>query len=38
MKKLLIFMIAFIPFSSIAQDKKSIVTLKNGTEIKGIVK
>ena len=38
MKKLLIVLIAFTPFLSIAQDKKSIVSLKNGTEIKGVIK
>lgn len=38
MKKLLIFLIALITLVASAQDKKAIVTLKSGTELKGVIK
>jgi len=38
MKKLLILMIALLPIVAYAQEKQSVVTLKNGTELKGVIK
>ena len=38
MKKLLFFLIALLPLIASAQSGQSIVTLKNGTELKGTIK
>ena len=38
MKKLLILLITLIPFVASAQEKMSVVTLKSGTELKGVIK
>ena len=38
MKKIIIFLIAMIPLVASAQEKQSVVTLKNGTELKGVIK
>lgn len=38
MKKLLVFLIALLPFVVSAQEKQSVVTLKNGAELKGAIK
>ena len=38
MKKILLLLIAIIPFIVEAQVKQSVVTLKNGTELKGVIK
>ena len=37
-KILLLFVMIVFPFGTSAQDKLSVVTLKNGTEIKGVIK
>ena len=38
MKQLLLLLIVFIPLMTKAQNKQSVVTLKSGTELKGIIK
>ena len=38
MKKLLILLISLLPLFATAQNLQSVVTLKNGTELKGIIK
>lgn len=38
MKKVLLFLILLFPLISVAQSKKSLVRLKDGTEIKGVIK
>lgn len=38
MKKLLILLIILFPLFANAQEKQAVVTLKNGTELKGIIK
>lgn len=38
MKQLLLFLMLFTPLLSEAQNKQSVVTLKNGTELKGVIK
>ena len=38
MKKIIIFLIAMIPLVASAQENQSVVTLKNGTELKGVIK
>ena len=38
MKKLIILLIILFPLFANAQEKQAVVTLKNGTELKGIIK
>lgn len=38
MKKLLILLISLLPILTNAQDKRSVVTLKNGTVLKGVIR
>ena len=38
MKKLLLLVFALLPFVVNGQEKQSIVKLKNGTELKGVIK
>lgn len=38
MKKILILLITLLPLKANAQDIQSVVTLKNGTELKGVIK
>lgn len=38
MKKLLVFILILLPLLTNAQNKRSLLKLKDGTEIKGIIK